>query len=85
MAHIAITIALCFCVFSVWATNFQWTWLSGESAVGGHGVYGPKGDASAQYRPGTRRFATGWYDDTRGELWLFGGYGYDSGSVSAGA
>ncbi len=40
-------------------------------------VYGTLGMASASGVPGPRQGATSWIDGS-GNLWLFGGYGYDS-------
>jgi N-acetylneuraminic acid mutarotase len=57
------------------ATN-QWTWMSGyDNAVGG--VYGTLGVPAAANVPGAREEAMGWADSS-GNLWLFGGWGYDS-------
>ena len=41
------------------------------------GVYGTQGTASAGNVPGARYAASSWIDSS-GNLWLFGGYGYDS-------
>ena len=40
------------------------------------GVYGEKGNASADHYPGARSYAVGWYDSLRQEFWLFGGSGF---------
>lgn len=59
----------------------QWTWVAGGSARNLSGVYGTEGTASAGNVPGARYSASTWIDAS-GNLWLFGGYGYDSaGSV----
>jgi N-acetylneuraminic acid mutarotase len=59
----------------------EWAWTSGSSTVGGNGgqsgVYGTLGNAAAGNVPGGRDAANGW-TDSNGNLWLFGGYGYDS-------
>jgi N-acetylneuraminic acid mutarotase len=55
----------------------EWTWVSGGSADGAAGVYGTEGAASAGNMPGARYAASSW-TDTSGNLWLFGGYGYDA-------
>lgn len=55
-----------------------WQWVSGSS-IGGAvaGVYGTQGSAAASNVPGARSaVATG--TDASGNLWLFGGYGYDA-------
>jgi N-acetylneuraminic acid mutarotase len=54
-----------------------WTWISGGNADNAAGVYGTQGTAAAGNVPGSRYAATAWFDST-GNLWLFGGYGYDS-------
>ena len=58
----------------------QWTWISGGSAANADGVYGTQGTASAGNAPGARYSASSWIDAS-GDLWLFGGYGYDSNGV----
>jgi N-acetylneuraminic acid mutarotase len=57
-------------------TTNEWTWMSGSSAVNQAGLYGLLGTASATNCPGSRRLLDGWKDSS-GNLWLFGGYGYD--------
>jgi len=47
-------------------------------------VYGKKGSASTDNHPGGRGFATGWYDSTTQELWLFGGRGIYNSSITNG-
>jgi N-acetylneuraminic acid mutarotase len=54
----------------------QWTWMSGyDNTVGG--VYGTLGVPATANVPGARQAAMGWADSS-GNLWLFGGSGYDS-------
>jgi len=59
----------------------QWTWISGSSTVGAtgaqSGVYGTLGTAAASNHPGGRYEAMSWIDSS-GNLWLFGGFGYDA-------
>lgn len=55
----------------------QWTWVSGPSTNAVDGVYGTKGTPAAANMPGARDKAISWVD-TGGNLWLFGGEGYDS-------
>jgi N-acetylneuraminic acid mutarotase len=62
-----------------------WAWMGGSSAVsaalrGEPGLYGPMGVASAEVAPGSR-WGTGGWTDSNGNLWLFGGEGYDSSGV----
>jgi hypothetical protein len=60
-----------------------WTWVSGSSnnpqGVYGNqlGVYGTQGVAAAANVPGARSSANSWIDSA-GNLWLFGGEGWDS-------
>jgi N-acetylneuraminic acid mutarotase len=58
------------------STN-EWTWVSGGSGDDATGVYGTQGTASASNVPGARYSASSW-TDSAGNLWLFGGVGYDS-------
>ena len=55
----------------------QWTWVSGANSHNASGVYGTQGTAAAGNVPGARYSASSWIDSS-GNLWLFGGYGYDS-------
>lgn len=55
----------------------EWTWVSGSSTVNAPGVYGTMGTAASGNVPGARMNAVSW-TDTSGNLWLFGGLGYDS-------
>ncbi len=55
----------------------SWTWISGDDVRIGLGVYGAKGEAAPTNVPGARRPSASWIDSS-GNLWLFGGYGWDS-------
>jgi len=61
-----------------------WTWVKGSNTGNQNGIYG---DELRAYRtfvnwtPGARRGAMRWVD-SQGELWLFGGQGYDSTSTT---
>jgi N-acetylneuraminic acid mutarotase len=58
----------------------QWAWMggSGNTAYPGiSGIYGTKNTPAAMNIPGARVGAVTW-TDTKGNLWLFGGDGYDS-------
>lgn len=55
----------------------NWTWVSGADTANSTGVYGSEGVASASSMPGARQAAATW-TDSNGNLWLFGGYGYDA-------
>ena len=54
-----------------------WTWLGGSDTVNAVGVYGTQDVPSASNMPGARENAVSWID-TSGNLWLFGGDGFDS-------
>ena len=54
-----------------------WTWMSGANVVNQKAVYGTLGVAAATNVPGARWSAAAWADHN-GNLWLFGGEGYDS-------
>jgi N-acetylneuraminic acid mutarotase len=59
----------------------QWTWIGGSSTVDAKGVYGTQGISASGNTPGARRLALSWIDSA-GDLWLFGGGGYDSSGAS---
>jgi N-acetylneuraminic acid mutarotase len=64
----------------LWQYNVStgyWTWMSGSNQSSQPGVYGTQGVAAATNIPGARNSAVSWMD-SRGNLWLFGGQGYDS-------
>ncbi len=58
------------------STN-EWTWVGGSSKVNQAGVYGTNQKPAAGNMPGARYEAVSW-TDSKGNLWLFGGDGYDS-------
>jgi len=68
----------------------QWTWMGGSTTVpsnwqsngGVAGVYGTLGTPAVGNFPGSRSGATAWTDST-GNLWMFGGSGYDSAGTLA--
>ncbi len=58
----------------------EWTWMGGpsdEDSSGLYGIYGTLGIPSATNLPGPRTYPVSW-TDTSGNLWLFGGVGFDS-------
>jgi len=59
------------------STSGEWTWVTGNSTGGPRGSYGTRGQASNANEPGGRSGAVTWLDAS-GNLWLFGGYGFDS-------
>ena len=60
-------------------SNGEWTWMGGASLANQNGIYGTLGVTSAGNIPGARIEASVWVDAS-GDIWLFGGYGYDDGS-----
>jgi N-acetylneuraminic acid mutarotase len=56
----------------------EWTWMAGSNALNQSGVYGTLGTPSANNIPGGRDVYGASWVDSSGNLWLFGGYGYDS-------
>lgn len=59
------------------ATN-SWTWMKGSKQLMQQGNWGTQGTSSSQNTPGARQGCLTWVDD-QGDLWLFGGYGFNSG------
>ena len=63
--------------------NKQWTWMTGSNTPNAFGMYGESGVAASTNTPGSRLGASSWVDND-GNLWMFGGFGYDaSGAVGA--
>jgi N-acetylneuraminic acid mutarotase len=60
-------------------TTQQWTWVSGGQTTNDvHSAsYGTIGTPAAGNQPGDRAGASGWVDST-GNLWMFGGFGFDA-------
>jgi len=62
-----------------------WAWIKGSNTGSQDGIYGPMTRPYLTYviwTPGGRSNATRWVDNL-GQLWLFGGEGYDSSSTNA--
>jgi N-acetylneuraminic acid mutarotase len=57
----------------------EWTWVKGDSLINQPGIYGAQGATGPANKPGARYVSVSWTDLT-GNLWLFGGYGYDTGN-----
>jgi len=55
----------------------EWAWVTGSKSVNLAGTYGTMGMPAATNTPGGRQCAATWADNS-GNLWLFGGYGYDT-------
>jgi N-acetylneuraminic acid mutarotase len=54
----------------------DWTWVGGANTTQATGVYGTQGVAAATNIPGARAYEPAWTDSS-GNVWLFGGVGYD--------
>ncbi len=61
----------------------QWTWMGGSNVAAQHGIYGSLGVPSSNNMPGGRYSAAVWID-SKGNVWLFGGGGYDASNVNQG-
>jgi hypothetical protein len=66
-----------FIAFAQIDINSQWTWVSGDSSINNKGVYGAQGIPAQFNRPSARNESVSWKDN-QGNLWLFGGIGYDA-------
>jgi len=55
--------------------------VSGAETINASGVYGTLGTGATANVPGARGGAISW-TDSAGNLWLFGGYGFDSGGTN---
>jgi N-acetylneuraminic acid mutarotase len=58
-------------------SNGEWTWMGGSDVANQYGIYGTQGTASQGNFPGARQDAAAWVDMS-GNVWLFGGHGFDS-------
>ena len=54
-----------------------WTWVSGSKLASPNCVYGIKGSPAGMNAPGGRQAAVLWVDASH-NVWLFGGFGFDS-------
>jgi hypothetical protein len=71
-------------------SSSMWTQLSSSNAacnanfgINNNGVYGTKGTPSANNCPGSR-WGAAFSSDASGDLWMFGGFGYDAASATPG-
>jgi len=64
-------------------TTKQWTWIAGANTVNAKGTYGTLGTSAMANIPGARDSFASWTDSS-GNLWLFGGEGYDSTGTQGG-
>ncbi len=58
-------------------SNYQWTWMGGDTIANKYGNYGTQNTADPANQPGARRFSASWLDVT-GNFWMYGGDGYAS-------
>ena len=67
----------------IWKFSVQtheWTWIKGDSLIASKGHYGSKGISAPENNPGSRYISTSW-KDAAGNIWVFGGQGYDENSM----
>ncbi|MCK7490929.1 MAG: hypothetical protein MZW92_03385 [Comamonadaceae bacterium] len=57
--------------------TLEWTWFSGSDQPEPRGVYVEKHIVEWPDNPGSRYRAVSWLGP-HGDLWLFGGWGYDA-------
>ena len=53
----------------------QWTWMGGDNIINQTGAYGDITGQGTVLKPGAREWASGWAD-AKGNIWIFGGYGF---------
>jgi N-acetylneuraminic acid mutarotase len=61
----------------------EWTWMGGSAVANANGNYGSLGVPAPGNIPGARIEAAAWVDSS-GNVWLFGGNGYDGSSAVVG-
>jgi len=66
------------CVPAAAQTN-EWAWMGGSVTATSFGSYGTLGTPASTNEPGAREQPATW-TDSKGNFWLFGGYGFDSGT-----
>lgn len=64
-------------------TTKTWTWVSGSNTRNAAGIYGTLGSGAITNTPGARNGSVSWTDSS-GNLWLFGGDGFDSTGTGGG-
>jgi N-acetylneuraminic acid mutarotase len=62
--------------FAFWKARSLFTWMGGPNLNTAVGVFGTQGTGSTSNTPGLRYASASWLDGS-GNLWLFGGFGYD--------
>src|SRR6185436_6175933 len=56
----------------------NWTWMKGSMQSDQSGVYGTQGVASPTNHPGSRCVGIPTWTDAAGDLWMYGGSGFDA-------
>lgn len=56
----------------------EWSWMDGSQLSSQKGTYGTLGVAATANIPGSRSYGAFNWTDSSGNLWLFGGFGFDS-------
>jgi len=64
-------------LWSLKLSDNTWELLTGSGQVNQPGIYGTKGQRDPKNTPGARKSAIFW-TARNGNLWLFGGFGFDS-------
>jgi len=64
-------------------SNGEWTWMGGSQTANSGGTYGTQGVPAQSNVPPGREWAATWVDKS-GNLWLFGGFGYNRDGISGG-
>jgi gliding motility-associated-like protein len=59
-------------------TTNMWTWMKGPNTGAQPGIYGVQGVPSPANYPGSRAWGVMSWTDAVGNLWIYGGYGYDA-------
>jgi len=59
-------------------SNNQWTWISGANSTNQVSTYGTLGVAAPTNVPGARYSGGATWVDSSGNLWLFGGFGFNA-------
>ena len=77
--HAGLLILLAISCASAAAQTNEWTWMDGSVTAASFGTYGTLGTPDASNNPGARGQPASW-TDSKGNFWLFGGYGFDSGA-----
>jgi gliding motility-associated-like protein len=71
-----LTAIICIFFLQSHSQTKEWIWIKGDNIVDQTGIYSPLGVSSASNKPGSRYGSASW-TDASGNLWLFGGEGYD--------